>query len=307
MAWARLDDRWHDHPKVIAAGLEAAGLWTMCLTWVHADHRRAQANGQDVGVVPDAVLVRFAGARAKRLAKRLREVGLFDEHTPAGWPIHDYVTYLPKYDPAQAREAGAAGGRARARRAKQTASEPLTEPPAELEADEERSGQRTQARGGTGASAPRNPEPEPEPEPEPTSLPGGSSGRGEFRRGGTSRTREVEPPLRCPRHQDVPADGACGPCGDARREHDAWARTVQARRDAGPVAGTPCPWHPAERAARCPACLALAAASTAAPDASAEFVAARAQRVRRHVRPVPPLGPRLGPHPSPNAYREETA
>jgi hypothetical protein len=32
----------------------------------------------------------------------------------------------------------------------------------------------------------------------------------------------TEPPLRCPKHSDVAQPGPCGPCGDARRTHDAW-------------------------------------------------------------------------------------
>lgn len=105
MAWARLDDGWHDHPKVIAAGLDAAGLWVMCLTWAHANRR----GNPRPGYVPKAVLSRFAsGARGTRLATRLVDVGLFDA-TDGGWLIHDFVKYLPKYDPEKAAEAGRKG------------------------------------------------------------------------------------------------------------------------------------------------------------------------------------------------------
>lgn len=125
MSWARLDDGWHDHPKVVAAGLDGAGLWTMCLTWAH----KARRTSPTPGVVPEAVVARFAGAKAKKLSARLHEVGLWDAKTDAGWPIHDFDEYLPRYDPEQAKEAGAKGGKARAAKqtAKQTASEPLTE------------------------------------------------------------------------------------------------------------------------------------------------------------------------------------
>jgi DNA-binding transcriptional ArsR family regulator len=40
----------------------------------------------------------------------------------------------------------------------------------------------------------------------------------------------TEPPLRCPRHADVAQPPKCGPCGDARRTHDAWKK---AHPDAG--------------------------------------------------------------------------
>lgn len=137
MSWARLDDGWHDHEKVAAAGLEAAGLWCMCLTWAFKGRKTSKAPG----VVPEAVIVRFAGNKAKRLAAHLHSVGMFDAKTDAGWPIHDFADYLPRYDSDQAKLAGAAGGKARAanrtakqtatpdskRTAKQTASEPVAE------------------------------------------------------------------------------------------------------------------------------------------------------------------------------------
>jgi len=123
MSWARIDDRWHDHPKTIAAGMEAAGLWVMCLTWAHSARRTSRTPG----VVPDGVVQRFAGPKAHRLALKLYEVGLFDAHTPDGWPIHDFADYLPRYDPEQAARAGAKGGRAK-QTAKQTATGPPSEP-----------------------------------------------------------------------------------------------------------------------------------------------------------------------------------
>lgn len=33
MAWFRMDDEFHSHPKVIAAGNAAVGLWVRCGTW----------------------------------------------------------------------------------------------------------------------------------------------------------------------------------------------------------------------------------------------------------------------------------
>ncbi|NAE18213.1 hypothetical protein [Enterococcus hirae] len=152
MSWARLDDRWHDHPKVVAAGLEAAGLWTMCLTWAH----QARKSSKEPGVVPVEIVVRFAGPKAKRLAAKLVSTGLFDERTDAGWPIHDFNDYLAKYDSDQAREAGRRGGLARA--AKQTASEPLDEPPSKTPGGGQANEQQTPS---TRASVRRNPDPDP--------------------------------------------------------------------------------------------------------------------------------------------------
>lgn len=150
MAWARLDDRWHDHPKVIAAGLDGAGLFAMCLTWAHSVRRTSPTPG----VVPDAVISRFAGRKAAQLTSRLRSVGLFDDRTEAGWPIHDFADYLPRYDTEQARAAGSRGGRARAANRKQTAKQTASQPLGGTEAD-------YVAKASTRASARRNPVPVP--------------------------------------------------------------------------------------------------------------------------------------------------
>jgi hypothetical protein len=101
MTWARLDDRWHDHPKVVEAGLEAAGLWVMCLTWAHANRRKSTTPGY----VPATVVARFAGTKALKLSKRLCDVGLLDR-ADGGWLVHDFADYLPKYDSAKAAESG---------------------------------------------------------------------------------------------------------------------------------------------------------------------------------------------------------
>jgi hypothetical protein len=149
MSWARIDDRFHEHYKVIAAGPEAVGVWVMALTWA----QQARRTTPHPGVVPDAVFARFAGERkARKVVARLREVGLLDDKIDAGWPIHDFADYLAKHDPEQAREAGRRGGQARA--AKRTASEPPSEPLGETEAEAKRTSS-------TRASARRNPVPVP--------------------------------------------------------------------------------------------------------------------------------------------------
>lgn len=160
MSWARIDDRWHDHPKVVEAGLEAAGLWMMCLTWAH----QARRTSPTPGVVPDAVVTRFAGSRAKKLAGTLHRVGLFDDRTDAGWPIHDFDDYLPRYDAEANRERGARGGKAKAAKqtAKRTASKPLDEPLAETLAVPDETAKQTSS---TRASARRYPVPVPVSEP----------------------------------------------------------------------------------------------------------------------------------------------
>lgn len=162
MAWARLDDGWHDHRKTAAAGLEAAGLWVMCLTWAHRERRKSA----HPGVVPSSVIERFAGRKATRLSEKLHEVGLFDAQTEHGWPIHDFQDYLPRYDPDKAAESGRLGGEAKAK-SKQTASKPL--------ANRQQTAKQTASRVDAAASARRNPEPVKEP---PQSLPSGALSSG---------------------------------------------------------------------------------------------------------------------------------
>jgi hypothetical protein len=177
-----LDDGWHDHPKVIAAGLDAAGLWTMCLTWAHANRRSAPTPGY----VPRTVLARFAGSKASRLSKKLADVGLLD-HAEGGWIVHDFADYLPKYDPAKAADAGKAGAEKRWGRGRPRAGEglpadsepppdpydeppyePLHEPPSKPDGGSLANRSRTDSkpmatRADTAASARRNPDPVPDP------------------------------------------------------------------------------------------------------------------------------------------------
>jgi hypothetical protein len=153
MAWARLDDRFHEHRKVVEAGPEAVGVWTMCLTWAHAERRTSPTPG----VIPHSVVARFAGSPAKgrRIAGRLAEVGLFDPQSEAGWPIHDYAVYLPKYDTEQAAENGRKGGRPKKNPDQnQTGFQSVSQPEAEPNPAEP-------PRVDAGASARRNPVPVP--------------------------------------------------------------------------------------------------------------------------------------------------
>ena len=111
MGWARIDDGFHDHPKVIGVSLEALGLWTKCLTWAHRHTSGAP------GYIPADLPKTYAGGRGKRLTDELVAHGLWDlaefsdsfsEFSVAklkfsdtklqktqGWLIHDYTDYLP--------------------------------------------------------------------------------------------------------------------------------------------------------------------------------------------------------------------
>lgn len=119
MGWARLDDGFHDHPKVIGLPLEAVGLYTVTLTWAH---RHRGASSGLLGHIPKDLPSRFAGARGEELAGVLESHGLWDlEPHLGGWAIHDFADYLPAVDrPATAdavrkarSEAGKRGAAAR--------------------------------------------------------------------------------------------------------------------------------------------------------------------------------------------------
>ena len=114
MAWARIDDRFHDHPKAVGLDLAAVGLWTFCLTWTHSNR-----SGKIQGHIPPYLPRRFGAA--PELAEQLVEAGLWHQpgHTctcPAietGWLIHDYVDYLPLSTRRSRSEAGKRGAAAR--------------------------------------------------------------------------------------------------------------------------------------------------------------------------------------------------
>src|SRR5450755_1872420 len=117
MGWARIDDGFDDHPKILALlehdeGGAAVGLWTLCLTWAHRNTRKA---GKVPGLIPASLPRRYLGPGARDLAKLLVLEGLWEERTDEdGWQIHDFDRYLPTAETREARaEAGRRGAEAR--------------------------------------------------------------------------------------------------------------------------------------------------------------------------------------------------
>lgn len=120
MAWARFDDKTHDHPKILAAGPLATHLWerAICycakhLTDGHIPKRavRLLVNWED-----DADDFNGQPPDNYALIGRLVKVGLFDEHHNDGWLVHDYLDYNPSKAASDAlrkarAEAGRKGGR----------------------------------------------------------------------------------------------------------------------------------------------------------------------------------------------------
>lgn len=104
MGWARLDDTFHDHPKVDPLSLAAVGLWTLNFTWAHR-HRRTAAVP---GFIPEARVRKQAGRQYTALVTELttpppgKEHGMW-EAVDGGFIIHDFSHYLPKArDPVEA-------------------------------------------------------------------------------------------------------------------------------------------------------------------------------------------------------------
>lgn len=90
MAWARMDDGFHDHPKVGGLTLGAVGLWTLCFTWCN---RHLGADDLPPGFVPTHQPKRFGGTT--RQVAELVAAGLW-ETTDGGWVFHDFEDYLPE-------------------------------------------------------------------------------------------------------------------------------------------------------------------------------------------------------------------
>lgn len=115
MAWGRLDDNRHDHPKVLALGsdlyaLAAVGLLDHAITWANR-HRKGNANP---GLVPWAFLDARGGRHSRKLVAQLVNVGLCDaDPDDRGVWIHDFNDYTPRRDPEEAAAAGRKGASSR--------------------------------------------------------------------------------------------------------------------------------------------------------------------------------------------------
>lgn len=101
MGWARLDDRWATHPKLLTAGLEASGLDARAISWC--------AGPETDGFVGDAVLVMLCSGSISAphdLAASLVRVGRWhrddDRH---GYVVHDYLDYNQSHSAASAKRA----------------------------------------------------------------------------------------------------------------------------------------------------------------------------------------------------------
>lgn len=97
MPWFRLDDSFHSHPKVIAAGNEAIGLFVRCGTYA-AEHLTDGFIPEDIAVLYGA---RDTGSRRnpgtgkpETLAETLVRTKLW-RRARSGWRMRDYLDYNP--------------------------------------------------------------------------------------------------------------------------------------------------------------------------------------------------------------------
>lgn len=219
MSWARVDDDFHDHPKVVELPLDAVGLWTLTLTWAH----RHIASTVVPGHLPPGRVTRLAGSKTRRLAKALTDARLWDvddEH--GGWLIHDFEDYLPpkpKRTPEEISairsEAGRRGAAARWHTDSTT------------DADDGKADGKRDSKSDGKLPSERIAKPRQNMAPEPVPVPIGGLGETEPSPGPPL----AEPPRRCPEHADNPTPPPCGPCADARKHHEQWEKT----RPTGPI------------------------------------------------------------------------
>ena len=101
MPWFNVDDGFHSHPKAIAAGPAAIGLWTIAGSW--------SAKHLTNGFIPRQVLVTLTSdPNRARLAKRLVSVGLWEQVGEDGWQFHEWNDDGRNPTPAQVKAAKAA-------------------------------------------------------------------------------------------------------------------------------------------------------------------------------------------------------
>jgi hypothetical protein len=87
MPWVRLDEGFPEHPKVVAAGGDAAWLHVCALAYCN----RMETDG----IIPDGMIGRLCDRkRPLQLARRLVDVGLWHA-VNGGYEIHDYLCYQP--------------------------------------------------------------------------------------------------------------------------------------------------------------------------------------------------------------------
>lgn len=92
MSWAKLDDGFWMHPKVVVGGNEAAGIFTRCLSYC--------GKYLTDGRVPATVAASIAGT--KKALDHTIDVGLLERLPSGDLYIRDYAHYNPLRDEVEA-------------------------------------------------------------------------------------------------------------------------------------------------------------------------------------------------------------
>lgn len=93
MGWAKLDDRAPQHPKLLDAGAEAAWLWAAALCYCNGYHTGGVIEKKHL----PAVYSRFSSSKARKLAERLVDVGLWHDEGDR-YVVHDFEDHNPVGD-----------------------------------------------------------------------------------------------------------------------------------------------------------------------------------------------------------------
>jgi len=97
MTWFKIDDDFFFHPKVIAAGNSAIGLFVRCGSWA--------SNHLTDGFIPDKVIEMFSSDAD---ITRLVDVGLLEETDGDGYLMPAFLDYNPSADEVKATRAASA-------------------------------------------------------------------------------------------------------------------------------------------------------------------------------------------------------
>lgn len=103
MSWFCVDDGFHSHPKVMAAGNEAVGLFSRCGSYA-AQHLTD-------GFIPEPVALQYGN---RRLVKKLVDTRLWVPEA-GGWRMPDYLDFNPSREQVLAKRRAATDRQRRAR------------------------------------------------------------------------------------------------------------------------------------------------------------------------------------------------
>ena len=100
MAWGKLDDGYHENPKMLRVGIPATGLHARAISYC----ARHETDGHIPATWVAGQLVEFKPTEQARIVRALVDVGLFEQHN-GGFVVNDYLDYNPSKAELDARRA----------------------------------------------------------------------------------------------------------------------------------------------------------------------------------------------------------